>query len=105
MTIDPKENKIVVTLEAKPDHKEWLAKLTGLDTKYVFQREFVSKNRGRSTSTCELTEDGVYEAEDQTGRHYIAVIDGVATEITRDEAKEMLSSQADDEPTLDDIPF
>lgn len=106
MTVtEQKDGVFRVVLPSKQDGKEWLAKLVGLDEKYIFERSFVNRmGRDKKESIYEITEDGVYEAEDKDGRHYFAKEGDQITELDRDSAKEILNNQSDDSPELD-VPF
>jgi len=44
MTVTGQEDWVFrVILPSKQDKKEWLAKLVGLDKKYIFERSFVNR--------------------------------------------------------------
>ncbi len=108
MTVTEQEDGVFrVILPSKQDKKEWLAKLVGLDEKYIFERSFVNRvGREKKESVYEIVEDGVYEAEDKDGRHYFAKQGDKIVELDRDSAKEMLRDQPNDEvPDELDIPF
>lgn len=86
----------------------WLAKITGLDSKFGFTREFVKKSTaglsgsGRSGSIYwEITEDGIYEwrkfcigstAKNWKSNGFCVISDGSICEITKAEVVALVSS-------------
>jgi len=86
--------------------RPWVARLTGLDAKYGFAREFVHGQRDYSQANSVGSrgvyeyiplKDGVYEVNERltwkrTRRYFIRVQDAQITEISRDEVVECLST-------------
>lgn len=78
--------KIIYTLEiagGSRKHKSWVAKVTGEDTKWGFQREFVE---AKGYGIYDL-EDGVYNIKDasRNDQQYFVIANGQATEIEKEE--------------------
>lgn len=78
--------------------KTWCAKLTGLDRRYGFEREFLGscgsrQSRSGRTGAREynITENGWYEVADRDGRQYYRVQDGELKAVSRDEVVAALS--------------
>jgi len=86
--------------------RPWVARLTGLDAKYGFAREFVHGQRDYSQANSVGSrgvyeyiplKDGVYEVNERltwkrARRYFIRVQDAQITEISRDEVMECLNT-------------
>lgn len=87
-----------------PEGKTWLARLTGLDTKFGFKRDFlntIARDTSRSgmtgTFTYLLTEEGVYQAHEgrrRLGDTWLKVTGDKVEKITREDAIEYLKANS-----------
>jgi len=77
-----------------PEGKTWLARITGINGRYGFTREFINtiarntSRSGRTGTYTYLVTDGLYESNEgrrRLGRRYWKVENGTITEIDRDE--------------------
>lgn len=80
--------------QAYRNRKAWLAKLTGENTKYGFERNFIEEasRTGKRTRNFEIIEDGIYQAREFSGKgneynYFFEIKDGERIDLTEDEAK------------------
>lgn len=87
-------NSVEIELsEGSRNHKTWVAKLTGKDTKWGFKREFIDARTSDEYRGKWFTlEEGVYYDVQcgRDGRSYMTVKNGEAIEVSADEVKAAL---------------
>lgn len=91
----PKPTHVEMRLDVcTPEDKTWLARITGINGRYGFTREFINtiarntSRSGRTGTYTYLVTDGLYESNEgrrRLGRRYWKVENGTITEIDRDE--------------------
>ena len=70
----------------------YIAKVNGKDNVYKLAREFLKPSHIVSTATYEL-ENGIYEIKDREGTKLLAVNNGKAKEITRNDIEKLFAEK------------
>jgi len=70
----------------------YIAKVNGKDNVYKLAREFIKPSHIVSTATYEL-ENGIYEIKDREGTKLLAVNNGKAKEITRNDIEKLFAEK------------
>jgi len=83
MTIMQRDNFFEIVLEEKDFKKAWVAKISGLDDKYGFARDFLRKTNNIVT----VTDDGYYEVADGDKRVFLLKEEDSIKEVTREEVQ------------------
>jgi len=97
-------------LEGLKKHRDWVARIVGLDPQYGFQREFVQGKKDYAHSNSKgtrgvyinyiLDEGFIYEVSapqswKRTDRYFCRVVSGEITKISKEDVEEWLNSHSE----------